>query len=225
MSSSLVGILAAKVYNIHEVTPGLIALAAISAWRVLLPPEDRHQDEDRFHFWRKCLIMAIGAEKKHTKGRPMPFHKTMSQMNKWLFGQASGQSGNEKLEQVLVSQVTDLGAESNLSLEHEFFAEFKAAVMMEETELETEAGGTPDQLSNNANSNNANSNDTNSNDSNSHGTLATVVTENAATCPAVEPPIGSTATTAGTTPAMLAESVPSGTLPHQEIVVVNFGHF
>ncbi|KAF8316204.1 uncharacterized protein EI90DRAFT_3293745 [Cantharellus anzutake] len=193
----------AKVYNIREVTPGLIALAAVSAWRVLLPPEDRHQDEDRFHFWRKCLIMAIGAEKKYAKGRPMPFHETMSQMNEWLFGQASGQSGNEKLEQVPVSQVTDLGAKSNLLLEHEFFAEFKAAVMTEETELETEAGGTPDQLSNDANSNN----------SNSHGTLAAVVTENAATCPAVEPPIGSTATTAGATPATLAESVPSGTLP------------
>jgi hypothetical protein len=93
----------------------------------LLPPEDRHQDEDRFHFWRKCIFTATDAEKKYPEGIPRPFHETMSQLNEWLFGQASRSSGNA-LEHTPVSQV-DLGTESDLLAEQEFFEEFKAVVM------------------------------------------------------------------------------------------------
>ncbi|KAF8341651.1 uncharacterized protein EI90DRAFT_1763473 [Cantharellus anzutake] len=102
----------AKLYNIREVTPGLVALTAVSAWRILLPPEDWHQDEDRFHFWRKCIFTAIDAEKNYPKEQPRPFHETMFQLNEWLFGQASRSSGNEKSEQALALQADQTRTQS-----------------------------------------------------------------------------------------------------------------
>ncbi|KAF8324211.1 uncharacterized protein EI90DRAFT_3019761 [Cantharellus anzutake] len=94
---------AAKKYKITAVTPGLVALAAIGIWSVLLPPEDRADVEVKFHRWRKLLIKTLAYEDSYPPGVRQYFHETMERHNVLLFsnsmkpGQADSESmGNDE---------------------------------------------------------------------------------------------------------------------------------